>query len=68
MRRTPITERGLRQYDKLTPVRAILDAWTVPGNNPAAHAEAQRIVRAAMPLLGRALDRAARYANRGRQS
>lgn len=46
-------------YDHLHPVDAVLCAWTVPGPVPAYHAAMQQQVRDAMPLLARALDRAA---------
>lgn len=55
--KTPVTEAGLRQYDHLPFGDAAFAAWSNPGNNPAAHARAKEVVRNAMPLLARALDR-----------
>ena len=56
---TPTTPSGLRQYDHLPPVNAILAAWLEPGLNPAWHEQAKAATRDAMPLLARALDRLA---------
>lgn len=55
--RTPVTSAGLRRYDKLTATQAATQAWHVPGPNPAHHRRAIAQVRAAMPVLARALDR-----------
>jgi hypothetical protein len=55
--KTPYTDKGLIQYDHLTPVEAVAKAWTEPGPHPAWHEETKRAVRDAMPLLARALDR-----------
>ena len=57
--RTPITPRGRTAYDHLPPYDAIVKAWTEQGLSPYWHREAQGQVRRAMPVLARALDRAA---------
>lgn len=57
--RTPTTPRGRAAYDHLPPFDAIVKAWTEPGPSPYWHREAQDQVRRAMPVLARALDRAA---------
>lgn len=57
--KTPVTAEGLVKYDHLEPVDALVRAWTTPGRYPYWHARAQHVVRQAMPLLGRALDRLA---------
>jgi len=57
VRYTPVSERGLRQYDALPPLEAIVKAWNNPGKHPSHHEAARRTVRDAMPLLARALDR-----------
>lgn len=57
MKRTPITETALRCWDDLDPVEAIRRSWELVGLYPLHHFEAQGIIRATMPLLGRALDR-----------
>ena len=56
---TPTTPDGVRQFDELDPLQAALMAWVVAGEQPGWHRQAQDAVRRAMPLLGRALDRAA---------
>ncbi len=55
--KTPTTDAGLRRFDNVDPVDAVVRAWTTPGRMPAWHARAQRVVRSAMPVLARALDR-----------
>jgi hypothetical protein len=55
---TPITPAGLRQYDHLPPLEAVLAAWTRPGPRPDWHEKMRERVRLEMPLLARALDRA----------
>lgn len=57
--RTPVTPSGLHGMDQLPPEEALVRAWTVPGRNPAWHRLTVRVVRDAMPLLARALDRLA---------
>lgn len=57
--RTPTTPRGRAAYDHLPPLEAIVKAWTEPGPSPYWHRTAQDQVRRAMPVLARALDRAA---------
>lgn len=57
---TPTTDRALRKYDRHPATEAAVLAWATPGPHPAWHREAQEEVRRAMPLLARALDRAAR--------
>lgn len=54
---TPYTESGLKQYDHLHPLEAVLRAWTEPGPRPDWHRAKKEHVRAASPLLARALDR-----------
>jgi hypothetical protein len=54
---TPTTPEGLRQYDHLPAVEAVLLAWTDPGTHPAWHRDRQAELRRAMPVLARALDR-----------
>ncbi len=56
---TPTTPDGLRHYDHLPAAEAIRLAWTSPGRNPDWHRKMQDTVRAAMPVLARALDRLA---------
>jgi hypothetical protein len=55
--KTPITDKGLRKYDHLSPEEAAKAAWKNPGRYPSWHTAAQRQVEAAMPLLARALKR-----------
>jgi hypothetical protein len=57
--KTPTTPEGEAQYDDLDPFTAALMSWTEAGRNPSWHHLAQDRVRKAMPLLARALDRAA---------
>ena len=57
MSRTPVTRSGLRQYDSLPPLDAVLAAWANQGANPTWHQVMQSEVRDSMPLLARALDR-----------
>lgn len=66
----PVTEwpsygpdRGVRRYDDLPPLDAIVAAWTEPGPNPFWHKRARMAVHRAMPELARALDRAAAEGN-----
>jgi len=54
---TPMTRQGERQYDSLDPVEALRRAWSVSGTHPTWHRAAQDVVRRAMPLVARALDR-----------
>jgi len=54
---TPATEDGLKSYDRDDPVTAVFKAWNEPGRNLVWHRSKQDQVRAAMPLLARALDR-----------
>lgn len=58
MKKTPTTPNGFRQYDELPPLEAIRKAWREPGINPKWHRASKQVVRDAMPLLARALDRA----------
>jgi len=55
--KTPVSSDGLRRYDSFDPLFAIALAWTVAGLKPRWHRRAQKVVRKAMPLLARALDR-----------
>lgn len=57
MRITPVTPRGLRKFDHLPPVEAVIAAWTSAGSNPSWGEAAIAETRASMPLLARALDR-----------
>lgn len=56
--RTPVTTTALRKYDHEDPLVAAALAWRVTGPVPHAHYQEQAVVRDAMPLLARALDRA----------
>lgn len=56
---TPVTESGLTQYDGKDALDAIIDAWVIQGVESLYHRRMQDNVRRSMPLLGRALDRAA---------
>lgn len=58
--RTPTTEGGLRQLDDLPATDAVVLAWTTPGPAPLHHKMMRQVVRDAMPVLARSLDRAAR--------
>lgn len=53
---TPITPRGLRQFDHLAPVQAAIQAWYTAGANESWHHRAQLLTWDAMPSLARALD------------
>lgn len=59
MRRTPVTPAGLRMYDHLPAAEAVVSAWVTPGRVPGWDVEVAREIRAAAPLLARALDRLA---------
>lgn len=59
---TPTTPGGLRQFDALPAAEAVVAAWMRPGRSPRYHKAAQADMRAAMPVLARALDRLAREA------
>jgi hypothetical protein len=56
---TPTSPEGLRRYDGLPPVEAVVRAWTEPGPRPDWHERMRREVQSTMPLLARALDRLA---------
>jgi hypothetical protein len=60
MSTTPTTPDGLTQYDHLPWHEAVVRAWELSGVNAAWHARMQDEVRASMPLVARALDRAQR--------
>lgn len=51
-------------YDHLPALEAALQAWAEPGPSPGFHEDMKRNVRLAMPLLARALDRAAQEQER----
>ena len=51
-------------YDHLPALEAALQAWAEPGPVPGYHEAMKRNVREAMPLLGKALDRAAQERKR----
>lgn len=55
--KTPVTCGGLRKYDHLSAIDAIAKSWNESGSNPEWHEDMQDIVRKAMPLLARSLDR-----------
>ena len=59
MTTTPTTPEGLRRYDHLPALNAVVAAWTEPGQRPEWHEKMRERVRLEMPLLARALDRAA---------
>ena len=54
---TPVTPQGLRKFDHLSPEEAAVEAWVSLGSNPKWGLESKQLVRDAMPLLARALDR-----------
>lgn len=56
---TPVTTEGLVQYDNQDALTAIINAWVIQGVESLYHRRMQDQVRRSMPLLGRALDRAA---------
>lgn len=58
---TPVTKKGLRSIDDLDPLEAALLAWTDEGNNRIWHGLKRARMRREMPLVARALDRAAGY-------
>ena len=64
MRLTPHTERGLRKYDDLPAVEAVVKAWAGDGINPRWHAKCVAETRASLPVLARALDRLTREQSR----
>lgn len=57
MTKTPVTRKGLQQYDKMLPADAAMLAWGNAGEHPEYHRKMKEEVRRAMPLLARALDR-----------
>jgi hypothetical protein len=57
--RTPITEEALTQYDDSPGKEVAVYAWMNTGRSPAFHHRQQEVVRRTMPLVARALDRAA---------
>ena len=57
--KTPFTPEGLRQYDNLPPVEAVVAAWTTAGRRPDWDVRVAGMIRDAAPLLARALDRLA---------
>lgn len=57
--KTPVTEEGMVQYDNQDTMDAIINAWVIQGVESLYHRRMQDNVRRQMPLLGRALDRAA---------
>lgn len=60
MRKTPVTDEGLKQYDNESQLEAILNAWNNPGRSPWLHLRQQNKLRKALPVLARALDRASK--------
>jgi hypothetical protein len=63
---TPTTPEGESQYDHLPPELAAYRAWVDEGPDPGWHRRMQALVRVAMPLLARALDREVRELRDGR--
>jgi len=57
--KTPFTPEGLRRYDDLPPVEAVVAAWTTTGRRPDWDLRVAGMIRDAAPLLARALDRLA---------
>lgn len=55
--KTPVTLEGLRKFDHLPADQAVVEAWTSLGSNPSWGLKSKQLVRDAMPLLARALDR-----------
>lgn len=53
------TPEGPRKLDHLPPLEALAEAWSTPGPHPSIHLLHRRMVRDAMPLVARALDRLA---------
>ena len=60
MSHTPVTPEGLARFDDLTPVQAVVKAWTVPGSHPDWHNHMKAMLSNQMPVLARALDRLAK--------
>jgi hypothetical protein len=56
---TPTTPDGPHRYDHLPAAEAARQAWAEPGRHSGWHEQMRDRVRAAMPLLARALDRMA---------
>lgn len=56
---TPTTPEGLARWDHLPWPDNALAAWMDTGPNPEHHRREQDVVREAMPLVARALDREA---------
>lgn len=52
-----VMPKGIRKYDHLPPVEAIVQAWTIEGPQPLYHNAAKNAVAQAMPLLARAIER-----------
>lgn len=57
MKRTPVTDAGLRRYDHLPAAEAVRLAWTEAGPHPAYHRTVKTEVGTSMPVLARALNR-----------
>ena len=49
--------RNIDKYDRLSPLDAVVAAWSNPGRVPAYHAYMQVRLEREWPLLARALDR-----------
>lgn len=54
---TPHTPEALRMYDHLSPIEAILRAWTDAGPYPEWHAKMRAQVHNLMPVLAHNLER-----------
>lgn len=54
---TPFVPEALRMYDHLSPMEAILAAWTQAGPYPEWHAKMRKQVHALMPVLAHNLER-----------
>lgn len=63
MSKTPVTLRGLQQFDHLPAAEAVVLAWTVPG--PAPHRDMKILVEEQMPVLARAIERLVEESRRG---
>lgn len=65
MSKTPVTLRGLQQFDHLPAAEAVVLAWTVPGPAPRYHRDMKILVEEQMPVLARAIERLVEESRRG---
>lgn len=56
---TPVTQSGLRQFDRLSAAEAVRRAWSERGSHPRWDADVEETIRQLNPVLARALDRLA---------